>query len=112
MWKHFFAQENQPFPPSISDGGRLRKPSNKADSIHCLENCLTENTRNTQISNLNITAAVLDGAVIVHLLTPKKAKTFLNYYNIFKPYISRLLQNLTRIDVVFDRCSLASLKAD
>src|SRR6218665_1676936 len=109
----FFALENQPFPLAISEGGRLRKPNNKADIVHCLENCIIEGNRNTDINNKNITAAVLDGAVVVHLLTPKKAQTFLDYYtDIFKPYVSRVLKNVTRIDIVFDRYSLASLKAD
>ena len=70
----------------------MRKPSNKADIVHCMEKCLTESGTNTDVSNKKVTSAVIDGAVIVHLLPPKKAKTFSDYYiSIFKPYIYKLL---------------------
>lgn len=109
---NFFAHENQPFPPSISEGGRLRKPNSKSDIIQCLENSIDKDILETGADN-KTSAAVLDGAVIVHLLIPRNVKTFLEYYtNIFKPYILRLLQNLQRIDLVFDRYSSDSLKAD
>lgn len=111
--ENFFAHENQRFPPSISENGRLRKPTNKSDIIHCLETSIGKDVLQTGETQPEISATVLDGAVIVHLLVPRNVKTFLEYYtNIFKPYICRLFQNLQRIDLVFDRYSSESLKTD
>lgn len=47
------------------------------------------------------------------MLNPGIAKTFLGYYeNVFKQYFTNQLKNCSRIDIVFDRYTSNSLKAD
>ncbi|KAF2884048.1 hypothetical protein ILUMI_22166 [Ignelater luminosus] len=83
--KSFFAYENQPFPPSLSEVGRLRKPSNKQNVIACLE---FEESGDMS----SFTAMILNGAAVVHLLEANKCKTFADFYNFkFKPYIDHIL---------------------
>ena len=69
----FFRHENQAYPPSLSNLGKLRQ-GNKADLLSCLENC-TESIS----SQPNAEVANLDGAVAVNFLKPVAAKTFENY---------------------------------
>ena len=38
----FFAHENNKFPPSISECGKLRKAKNKSDIVSCLQDFTTE----------------------------------------------------------------------
>ena len=54
---------------------------------------------------------VFDGAVLVHILNPKAAVTFQNYAdNVFLPFLSRELERVRRIDVVWDRYFPYSIK--
>ena len=57
-------------------------------------------------------ADVLVGAAIVHLLPPKDVRTNINDYaeHVFMPYIRQRLQNVKRLDVVWDRYIEKSLK--
>ena len=56
---------------------------------------------------------ILDGAAVIHMLQPGSSKTFSEYFkNVFFPYIDRLMRKTSRLDVVFDRYFLNSLKAD
>ena len=59
---------------------------------------------------------IVDGAALVHILDPKKSqvsvRTFHDYAkNVFLPYIERMLQDVVRIDVVWDTYVEDSLKA-
>ena len=59
-----------------------------------------------------VTAVVLDGAVIVHMLKPGTAKTFEEYaQQVFIPYVVRQLQHVSRLDLVWDSYRTDSLKA-
>ena len=54
---------------------------------------------------------VLDGTVIVHLLSTAEARTFNEYADkIFIPYLSKQLEHTTRIDIVWDTYQSDSLK--
>src|SRR5208282_1536149 len=54
----------------------------------------------------------LDGAVIVQLLKPGKAKTFADYAtDIFLPYIQSQMARVHRLDLVWDSYQPLSLKA-
>ncbi|KAG1675721.1 Monocarboxylate transporter 12 [Nymphon striatum] len=65
----FFKHENHPFPPSLSDGGKLRF-GKKSDLLQNL-------TQNDQKDPLNIfDATALDGAAIVHLFPTANSTTF------------------------------------
>ena len=100
----FFCHENQLYPPSLSSQGNLR-PVKKADLVKCLHvPSLTEQAE-------EFDCKVFDGAVLVHILNPKAAVTFQNYAdNVFLPFLSRELERVRRIDVVWDRYFPYSIK--
>lgn len=101
----FFSHENQPYPPSLADLGELRLGS-KSDLLTLLEDS-TVNTRPQQTRDCKI----FDGAALVHILTPKTARTFSDYANvIFLPFLELELENVERVDVVWDRYLDKSLK--
>jgi len=59
---------------------------------------------------------IVDGAALVHILDPKKSKasvkTFKDYSQlVFLPYLERMLQDVVRLDVVWDVYKEDSLKA-
>ena len=57
------------------------------------------------------TCCILDGTAIVQMLKPVAAKTFQEYATeIFIPYLSKSLQNVSRLDVVRDTYIAGSLK--
>ena len=80
--EEFFNNENQPYPPSLAKNGEMRS-GNKADLLHQLENLAQSSDSTPQT-----TAAVLDGDMIVQMLSPGASKTFSDYSNtVFMPYI-------------------------
>ena len=80
--KSFFAHENQPVPPSLSNMGDLRK-GKKSDLVDCLEAELTGDTLDS-----TFTAKVLDGAAIVNIISPRESSTFEEYAEQdFLPYL-------------------------
>jgi len=103
--EEFFSHENQPFPPSLSDSGKLRLGT-KSDIIHCLQDGII-------IPHASPTSevVVLDGAVIVNILKPGSAKTFGEYaQDIFLPYVRSQLERSQRVDIVWDTYKDNSLK--
>ena len=103
--EEFFKFENQPWPPPLSETGQLRG-GQKADLIKCLPNSSNQCTIQPTID-----AAILDGAVIVQMLKPGTAQTFEHYFNyVFAPYITRQLETVQRVDVVWDVYHEDSLK--
>ena len=75
----------------------------KSDLVGCLQGTLPG--REVPVHDPVADAEVLDGAAIVHLLLPKDVRTNFNDYaeRVFMPYIRRRLQNVKRLDVVWDR---------
>lgn len=79
----FFQHENHPYPPSLSDRGKLRQ-GKKSELL----NILLQESQTEKESPVSFDVKILDGAVIVHLLSPANATTFDDYANnIFIPYI-------------------------
>jgi len=106
----FFEHENQAYPPSISEFGTLRFGS-KSDLLSCLEKVTSISDSETGLPPL-IDMLALDGAVIVQLLKPGKAKTFADYAtDIFLPYIQSQMARVQRLDLVWDSYQPLSLKA-
>ena len=102
----FFKHENQPWPPALSKGGALR-PGNKADLLVELEAMARPVDTTPQV-----TAKILDGAVIVQMLSPRNSQTFEDYSKtVFMPYIEQQLEHAERIDIVWDVYIQGSLKA-
>jgi len=106
--EEFFKHENQSFPPSLRDMGKLQSGT-KSDLFKCLEE-LSSAKEKSEIPNAD--CLTLDGAAIVHLLKPGNAKTFDEYSTlVFAPYIMSMLTRAQRIDVVWDHYKPDSLKA-
>ena len=101
----FFAHENGRHPPSISELGEL-KPTVKSDLVDCLEQLVPPNQAAPRVD-----VKILDGAVVIHLLKPRGSRTFKDYYqNIFLPYVKLQLEDVARVDVVWDSYLPNSLK--
>lgn len=99
----FFKYENQPWPPSLAQAGNLRA-GNKADLIKCIE--LT-----TDVQSPTPDVIILDGAVIVQMLSPGTSETFEEYAQIvFLPYVLKQLHSAERVDLVWDVYKEDSLK--
>jgi len=100
-----FQQENQAWPPALSDGGRLRL-STKSDILTCLDDLYPSQTKTH-----DATCIVLDGAAIKQMMKPAAAKTFDEYaQQVFIPYISSQLRSVSRVDLVWDIYKDDSLK--
>ena len=103
----FFRHENQGTPPSLSDMGELRHGT-KSDLMSCLERLSTV----PQNEMPNVDAKIVDGSVVVNMLQPKASSTFGDYAaDVFLPYLIKLLQTSSRLDVVWDRYIEGSLKS-
>ena len=71
----FLTFENQPWPPSLAQSGKLRS-GQKAGPIKCILNQAADPPSNFQADTV-----ILDGAVIVQMLPVKTARTFDGYFN-------------------------------
>lgn len=101
----FFAHEVQPYPPSLSEGGKVRLPNAKSDLLKCLPKPVDSNPP------ASFDCTILDGAVVVHSLPITGAVTFDDYaVKIFIPHLLRHLQHSKRLDVVWDEYIPESLK--
>ncbi|CAH0381202.1 unnamed protein product [Bemisia tabaci] len=79
----FFSHENQPYPPSLSDFGQIRKGT-KSDIRQCLKNeCDFEFPKEIPSAS----CVILDGPAIVHLHVPKDSRTFHDYVENFSDKI-------------------------
>ena len=100
----FFKHENQPYPPSLSQFGRMRF-GKKSDLLKCLE----VSTQQSPPSTYDV--KIFDGAAIVHALLPGTAITFSQYADkVFLSFLKTELSLSSRIDVVWDAYRSDSLK--
>ena len=80
--EEFFRHENQAWPPSLSDAGRLHLGT-KSVLLECLESISEAQSEAPSVTNV-----VLDGAAVIQVLKPGAAKTFEEYaHQVFLPYI-------------------------
>ncbi|KAJ8938316.1 hypothetical protein NQ314_011528, partial [Rhamnusium bicolor] len=104
----FFRYENQEFPPSISLNGGLRS-GNKSNLVEILEKIVLVETTNPK----HCDGIVCDGAAMTHLVVPRVAKTFQEYFRLeFYPYIKSKTSSLNckRVDVVWDLYNTDTIK--
>ncbi len=102
---NFFRHENQPFPPSLSEYGRLRF-SKKSDLMSVLP------TSNECEVPSFFDAMAMDGAAIVHILPTTSITSFDEYADlVFLPYLSKQLEKCARLDVIWDTYVADSIKA-
>ena len=79
----------------------------ESDLIPCIEKMIETSDDKPAPSVL-----ILDGAATVQMLKPRLCKTFLEYSDkIFLPYLSSSMENVQRLDVVYDEYLDKSLKA-
>lgn len=89
----FFRHENHPFPPSLSDDGKLRL-GKKSDLLSVFVQEVPTNVPD------GFDVKVLDGAAVVHLLSTKNTLTFDEYADqVFVAHIMKQLQSCRRVDV-------------
>jgi hypothetical protein len=103
--EEFFSHENHPWPPSLSEHGKLYLPSKKSDLL-----CIFDTSGQPEPPS-HYNSKIFDGAAIVHSLPTSQACTFDEYGdNIFLPWMKQQLQNSERIDIVWDIYKQDSLK--
>jgi len=97
--EEFFKNENQMFPPSLAEGGKLRQ-AKKADLLRCLESCCS--TKEEQ-GHPSAEVRVLRGVAVVHFLPLRESITFGEYArDVFVPYVTSDLERSFRVDLVSD----------
>ena len=80
-----------------------------SELLHCLESLVLVENMSAPATDVMI----LDVAAIVNMLRPGNAKTIKDFAdNIFLPYIQSKLQNVSRLDVIWDVYRPDSLKAE
>ena len=96
----FFGHENQSFPPSLTQYGKLRS-SAKSDFLPCLKK-----NGPAQAQRPSVEALLLDGAAIVNMLKPGASKAFQEYSEtVFLPYVTNQLKNVERVG----RCGMGQI---
>ena len=82
----------------------------KSDLLRCLEDVAVVNEN---LLYPTVQVSILDSAAIVNMLKPGTAKTFDDYAKgVFIPYITSQLQNVVRLDIIWDVYIHDSLKVD
>ena len=105
--KQFFAHENQTEPPSLSSQGKLRMGT-KSDLLPCLE---ALGTNVPHDFSPEVSVKLLDGAAIVNMIKPTATQTFKDYAEkTFVPFIKSQLQDIQRLDIIWDQYLENSLK--
>ena len=101
----FFSHENQPWPPSLSELGKLRLPSKKSDLLSCLDKAT--NFEPPTYYDVKL----VDGPAIVHSLQTRQVRRFNEYGNaVFLPWTEHAFHNSSRVDIVWDVYRPNSLK--
>ena len=108
----FFSHENHKYPPSLSENGNLRLLSNKADLEKCLSNHF-QSPVEERTASPPTTCTIYDGAFMTQINRPQNNSTFAEYFNLFckKIVTSGLNSKANRIDLVFDRYFIETIKA-
>ena len=104
----FFRHENQAYPPSLSQHGKLRLGA-KADLLPYLESCVEQNE---SLPPSHPYVVFLDGAAVVNFLKPRVSGTFDDYAcSVFLPYIFSQLNRACRVGIVWDQYFNNSLQS-
>ena len=102
----FFRHENQPYPPSLCQAGKLQTGT-KSDILQCFEEMISPTTQAPEV-----TCVILDGAAIVQMLHPGTAKTFGKYAKeVFIPFVLSQYKSTTQLDLVWDQYLPGTLKS-
>ena len=106
--ENFFAHENQPNPPSLSDRGELRPAKSKSGTV----DYLLPNEDSMPCESLPVDCKVFDVSALAHILSPESnCKSFIQYAKeVFVPYLKFHTKSVHRLDLVFDRYLEDNLK--
>ena len=103
----FFRHENQSFPASLSDGGRLHV-CQKSQLAAILEGKVTLPDEEPMTDVI-----IIDGSALVNALPPRASKTFAEYAEMeFIPKVDACAKRYHRTDIVFDTYKASSLKSE
>ena len=98
---------NHKYPPSISEYGKIRKPTSKSDFLSCLPKDVITFERPL------VDAYVIDGPAFVHMNTPKMSSTYGEYFGTeLTKKIRDLSDDVIRIELVFDVYRQISVKRE
>ena len=101
----FFCHENNPFPPSLSDCGKIHL-GKKSDLL----DIVAMDGRSNPPAFFDV--KLLDGAAVVHLLPTTNVTSFDEYADqVFIPHILKQLENCKQADIVWDTYISNSIKA-
>ncbi|XP_052123378.1 uncharacterized protein LOC127749403 [Frankliniella occidentalis] len=105
----FFSHENTDIPPSLFlNDGSMRPPKNNSDLVN---DCLVPLQTCSLYNRPKVTAKILDGGFIAHLLKPGVTVTFSEFREkVFLPFIVQEASSVSRLDVVWDTYIEHSLK--
>ena len=105
----FFEHENHAWPPSLASNDKMNQTA-KSDLVGVLGSLapISEHIPDIDVK-------LIDGAALVHCLDPKRSryrvKTFQEYAQlVFLPHLALMLQDVARLDVVWDIDQKDSLK--
>ena len=99
----FFKYENQPWPPSLAQAGKLCV-GQKAHLV-----MYVEPINNAKPPVLDV--IIRDGAVVIQMLSIGTTRTFEEYAQVvFLPYVLKQLDSVKRVDVIWDAHKEDSLK--
>ena len=97
--EEFFRHENQPFPASLSDGGRLHVCQKLQLAAILEEKVKLPDTEPTT------DVVIIDGSALVNTLPPRISKTFAKYAEReFIPKVDACAKRYHRTDIVFVIC--------
>ena len=100
----FFKHENHPYPPSLSDRGKLVQ-GKKSDLL----SVLVQKIQTEPLFSFDVN--ILDGAAVVHFLSTTSISTFNDYAGrVFIPHIMKKMESSKRVDVVWDTYIADSIK--
>eukprot|EP00058_Branchiostoma_floridae_P021206 XP_002606696.1 hypothetical protein BRAFLDRAFT_72537 [Branchiostoma floridae] len=105
--QEFFRHENQQFPASLSEGGKLYT-SQKSQLAAILESKVTIPDVEPQADTI-----IIDGSALVNTLLPRTSKTFEDYAILdVLPIVQAYSTKYKRTDIVFDVYKPSSLKGE
>ena len=101
----FFSHENHTYPLSLSEYGKLRLCT-KSDLLKLLT------SSNQKLESHRFDCKIVDGAALIHILTPKNVTAFSSYADqVFMSFIKRELLAAKRIDIMWDQYQQDSVKS-
>lgn len=105
--QEFFKHENQPYPASLSDSGKLHT-CQKSQLVEILEAQV-----NVPVGEPKGDTIIIDGSALISASPPRTSKTFNDYAKEdIIPKVESYGARYKRVDIVFDVYKKSSLKSE